>query len=106
MIEFASDWRADGACRTVDPDLFFPVAVGAVANRQIAKAQQICAGCPVRQQCLDFALRTREPVGIWGGTTPEERTRTRRAQQRRPPRGARRETAQARRETAQVRRAS
>jgi len=106
MIEFASDWRADGACRTVDPDLFFPIAVGAVANRQTAKAQQICAGCPVRQQCLDFALRTREPVGIWGGTTPEERTRTRRAQQRRPPRGARRETAQARRETAQVRRAS
>jgi len=97
MIEFASDWRADGACRTVDPDLFFPIAVGAVANRQTAKAQQICAGCPVRQQCLDFALRTREPVGIWGGTTPEERTRTRRAQQRRPPRGARRETAQVRR---------
>lgn len=97
MIEFASDWRADGACRTVDPDLFFPVAVGAVANKQIVKAQRICAGCPVRQQCLDFALRTREPAGIWGGTTPEERTRTRRARQRRPPRGPRRETAEVRR---------
>ncbi len=61
MIELTPDWRAEGACRTADPDLFFPVAVGAVANRQIAKAQRICAGCPVRQQCLDFALRTPEP---------------------------------------------
>ena len=67
MIELTPDWRAEGACRTADPDLFFPVAVGAVANRQIAKAQRICAGCPVRQQCLDFALRAPEPAGVWGG---------------------------------------
>ena len=97
MIEFAQDWRADGACRTADPDLFFPVAVGSVANRQIAKAQRICAGCPVREPCLDFALRTPEPAGIWGGTTPEERTRVRRARHRRSPRVPRREAVEVRR---------
>jgi WhiB family transcriptional regulator, redox-sensing transcriptional regulator len=83
MIELTPDWRADGACRTADPDLFFPVAVGAVANRQIAKALRICGGCPVRQQCLDFALRAPEPAGVWGGTTPEQRARDRRARARR-----------------------
>jgi WhiB family redox-sensing transcriptional regulator len=95
MIELTPDWRAEGACRAADPDLFFPVAVGAVANRQIAKAQRICAGCPVRQQCLDFALRTPEPAGVWGGTTPEQRTRARRARARRAPRVAQ-EAAEAR----------
>ena len=85
MIEFTPDWRGDGACRTADPDLFFPIAVGtSVAASQIARAQRICAGCTVRQQCLDFAMRTREPVGIWGGTTPEDRIRVHRARHRRP----------------------
>ena len=95
MIELTPDWRAEGACRTADPNLFFPVAVGAVANRQIAKAQRICAGCPVRQQCLDFALRAPEPAGVWGGTTPEQRIRARRARARRAPRVTR-EAAEAR----------
>jgi WhiB family redox-sensing transcriptional regulator len=85
MIEYLPDWRAEGACRTADPDLFFPVAVSTtpVAARQIARAQRICAGCAVRQQCLDFAMQTREPAGIWGGTTPEERLRAHRARNRR-----------------------
>ncbi len=84
MIEYTPDWRGDGACRTADPDLFFPIAVGThVAAKQIARAQRICAGCSVRQQCLDFAMRTREQAGIWGGTTPEERLRVHRAGHRR-----------------------
>jgi WhiB family redox-sensing transcriptional regulator len=91
MIEFAPNWRAESACRTADPDLFFPVAVGTAAGKQIARAQRICAGCPVRQECLDFALLTREPAGIWGGTTPEERIRALRARHRRPSRRAARE---------------
>jgi WhiB family redox-sensing transcriptional regulator len=87
MIEFTPNWRADGACRTADPDLFFPIAVGtALAAKQVARALLICAGCPVKQQCLDFAMRTREPAGIWGGTTPEDRIRVLRARHRRPSR--------------------
>lgn len=82
MTEYSTEWRTAGACLTADPDLFFPVAVGAFASSQVARAQRICAGCPVKQQCLDFAMRTREPTGIWGGTTPEERIRVLRS--RRP----------------------
>ena len=83
MIEYATDWRAAAGCLTADLDLFFPVAVGAAASEQIARALRICAACPVRQTCLDFAMRTRESVGIWGGTTPEQRIHALRARNRR-----------------------
>ncbi len=79
MTEFATEWRSAGACLPADPDLFFPIATGPVEAKQVAMARRICAGCPVRQQCLDFAMRTGETHGIWGGTTPEERLRARRA---------------------------
>src|SRR5579871_927708 len=90
MIEYAAtDWREAGACLNADPDLFFPVAVGDAAGQQVSRALRICADCPVKQQCLEFAMRTREPAGIWGGTTPEERvrvlrSRTRRSRSRQP----------------------
>lgn len=81
---YATDWRATGACASADPELFFPLATGvAVAAGQVRKAQRICAGCEVRQQCLDFAMRNGEMHGVWGGTTPEERIRARRALLRR-----------------------
>ena len=84
MIEYASNWRAASACLNTDPDVFFPVAVGTAASKQVNRALRVCDGCPVRQQCLDFALRSGEKDGIWGGTTPEERIRARRARNRRP----------------------
>ena len=84
MTTYATDWRAAGACRSADPELFFPIATGvAVTVTQVRKAQRICAGCGVRQQCLDFAMQSGEVHGVWGGTTPEERVRARRAQVRR-----------------------
>ena len=83
MIEYAADWRASGACLSADPDLFFPIAAAGFVGRQITEARRICAGCQVRQQCLDFALRTGETHGIWGGTTPEERIAARRQRLRR-----------------------
>ncbi|MGW3570168.1 WhiB family transcriptional regulator [Streptomyces sp. NPDC000941] len=39
----------------------------------VAKARVLCADCPMRADCLDYALETREPHGIWGGHTPKER---------------------------------
>jgi WhiB family redox-sensing transcriptional regulator len=36
-------------------------------------AKRICAECPVRQECLEYALRVREPFGIWGGLNETER---------------------------------
>ena len=42
----------------------------AQAERQ---AKQVCAACPVRAECLDYALRVNEPLGVWGGLDPIER---------------------------------
>ena len=83
MTTYATDWRAASACLSADPELFFPISQGAIADRQISRALRVCAGCTVRQQCLDFAMQTAEAHGIWGGTTPEERIRARRKATRR-----------------------
>ena len=72
------DWRAAGACMHTDPDLFFPISANGRALEQIAKAKALCAGCPVRQECLDFAYKHNVMHGIWGGTTPEDRQRAQR----------------------------
>jgi WhiB family redox-sensing transcriptional regulator len=79
-IQYASEWRAAGACQSADPELFFPVSGRGASTAQIAQAKRICAGCQVREQCLDFALRNGERDGIWGGATPEDRTRVRRSE--------------------------
>src|SRR5271170_1961141 len=83
MTDYATEWRAAGACLSADPELFFPIAQGSLADRQVISALRVCAGCAVRQQCLDFAMTTGEAHGIWGGTTPDERIRARRRSMRR-----------------------
>ncbi len=61
------------ACRGEDPELFFPFAsAGAVFEAQVGAAKKVCAGCPVREQCLDEALE-RIPEGVAGGLTAAER---------------------------------
>jgi WhiB family transcriptional regulator, redox-sensing transcriptional regulator len=77
-----ANWRSSGACRSADPDLFFPIARSGPSERQIARAKTICAGCPVRQECLEFALSHEQTYGIWGGTTVEDRQRDRRRRRR------------------------
>lgn len=77
----AVHWTDSAACRAsgVDPELFFPVSeTGMAAHRQVAQAKAVCGRCPVAGQCLEWAVRTGEPEGIWGGTTPDERRRLRR----------------------------
>jgi WhiB family redox-sensing transcriptional regulator len=68
-------WRDGAACLGADPDLFFPQR-GESAER----AREICARCPVRRACLDYALRNAITHGIWGGLAERERRvlRTRR----------------------------
>jgi WhiB family transcriptional regulator, redox-sensing transcriptional regulator len=78
----AANWRSAGACLSADPDLFFPISSAGPGERQIARAKMICAGCQVRQECLDFALAHDQLYGIWGGTTPEDRQRARRRKRR------------------------
>jgi WhiB family redox-sensing transcriptional regulator len=60
-------WRTQAACRGVDPDIFHP------ASEEEAAAKSICAECSVREPCLEFAIATRQPDGVWGGTTERER---------------------------------
>jgi WhiB family redox-sensing transcriptional regulator len=78
-------WRVRAACSTVDPDLFFPVGVTGPAVGQIAAAKAVCAGCSVRDQCLDFAISTNQEYGVWGGTSEEERRVLRRQWRARRP---------------------
>jgi WhiB family transcriptional regulator, redox-sensing transcriptional regulator len=68
-----TNWRASGACLHADPDLFFPISSAGRALSQIAQAKAICARCPVIRECLEFAYANAPILGIWGGTTPEER---------------------------------
>jgi WhiB family redox-sensing transcriptional regulator len=65
-------WQSAAACQSTDPELFFPLTESGRSLDQIAEAKVVCAGCPVRRPCLEFALRTRLE-GIWGGLTELER---------------------------------
>jgi WhiB family transcriptional regulator, redox-sensing transcriptional regulator len=73
MLDTRSRWRSAAACQACDPDLFFPLSSSGPAVEQIARAKEICARCPVRRECLAFALRTRQAHGVWGGLTEQER---------------------------------
>ena len=63
-------WWFAGLCAQTDPELFFPEKGG---STRAAKA--VCAGCPVRAECLEYALAHDERFGVWGGTSERERRR-------------------------------
>ena len=69
-------WQAKAACRGPHTSLFFPPSHFERKDdkeAREARAKAICATCPVRRPCLDYALRIREPHGIWGGLNEVER---------------------------------
>lgn len=79
-------WQWQAACRGEDPSLFFaPNRPEGPEEREVRErqAKAICARCPVRLECLEHALRTREPYGIWGGLNEFERRLLLRARRRR-----------------------
>lgn len=63
-----SDWRARSACRDTDPEVFFPPA----GSKGLA-AKQVCWRCPVKSECLDYALADPYLIGVWGGTSDYQR---------------------------------
>jgi len=65
---FAARWRERAACRGTDLEVFFPGR-----GESAGPARQVCAACPVRQPCLDYAITNRITHGIWGGLTERER---------------------------------
>ncbi len=56
-----------------DPELFFPVGTTGPALDDIAAAKRVCARCPVRRECLNWALGNGQTVGVWGGMGEDER---------------------------------
>jgi WhiB family redox-sensing transcriptional regulator len=69
------EWQFEGACRDADPRLFFhPEGERGPARRERdSAAKAICASCPVLQKCRVHALTVREPYGVWGGMSEDER---------------------------------
>lgn len=78
------NWDTEASCQGIDPEVFFP---DRPSDSGLA-AKAICRGCPVRTQCLEFALATRLDHGVWGGMTEIERRSLRRSRQRRARREA------------------
>ncbi len=72
-------WSVHALCRATDPEIFFPPN-----DSPATEARRICASCPVRRQCLAYAVAADEPFGIWGGLTTEERRNLRRQLRRHP----------------------
>jgi len=66
----ADPWQVRGNCRDTDPDTFFPEK-----GRGSRAAKNVCTGCPVKGQCLEFALVNGLTHGVWGGLTGPQRAR-------------------------------
>lgn len=62
------DWRLGAPCTRVDPEVFFPDP-----SESAEPARQVCRGCGVRAQCLEFALANDVRFGVWGGLSEAER---------------------------------
>jgi WhiB family redox-sensing transcriptional regulator len=77
LRETTVEWQQDAACvqhRDVD---FFPAR-----GESVRDAKAVCASCPVRVDCLDFALRLKVAHGVWGGLSERERRSLRRERHR------------------------
>ncbi len=78
VLQEIYEWQYEGACVGMESSAFFsPDAErGQAKLLREERAKQVCAGCPVKQQCREHALSVREPYGVWGGMTREEREAT------------------------------
>jgi WhiB family redox-sensing transcriptional regulator len=69
------NWRHRAACRTEDPELFFPTATENTpyGQEELADAKAVCQRCPVISTCLVWALESGQEFGVWGGLSEGER---------------------------------
>lgn len=84
------DWREEAMCFGQNPARWFPSGSfssnarrsSRISEKMIledrAYAKKVCAGCPVKEPCLDFALKAKEPWGIYGGVSEYDRRQMRR----------------------------
>lgn len=83
-MKVTPEWMALANCRGLDPDVMFPSSgskddVDESVNDAVLAAKAVCAGCSVREECLEHALVNREEYGVWGGASERERRRMRRS---------------------------
>ncbi len=71
-------WRLEAACQQLPTELFFPIGHGPRAEAQTKLAKSICSTCPVRAECLEYALGANAQYGVFGGMAEEERREVRR----------------------------
>ncbi len=76
------EWVHRAKCKDEDPELFFPIGTTGPAATQIDEAKAVCMQCPVRMECLEWALATGQDAGVWGGLSEEERRALRRTRRR------------------------
>ncbi len=67
-------WYRKALCKG-QTELFYTDEPGRPSSVRLAVPLAVCAACPVKEDCLTDALARREPYGIWGGTTPRQRSR-------------------------------
>ena len=69
------NWQSEAACLDRDVSMFFHPTHerGSTRRRREVVAKTVCFGCSVRVECADYAIRAREPYGVWGGLTETER---------------------------------
>jgi WhiB family redox-sensing transcriptional regulator len=72
-VEPDKNWQDLANCKGVDPMLFYPER-----GESTRESKEVCKGCEVRYDCLEFALQNGEKFGIWGGLSERERRRIRR----------------------------
>ncbi len=70
------EWQYKGACRDLDPEMFFHPdgERGPRRRNRENAAKAVCASCPVIAACRAHALAVQEPYGIWGGLSEDDRT--------------------------------
>ncbi len=72
IVPLFPEWYDEAACTGVETDAFFPEVGGTKAI-----TREFCDECPVREECLQYALDN-HMHGIWGGTSTAERRAMRR----------------------------
>jgi WhiB family redox-sensing transcriptional regulator len=79
------EWKNGAACKDLPRWLFFgaPGERGDQKKAREAKAKAVCVTCPVRTDCLDYAISRPERYGTWGGLNEDERAAERRRRMRR-----------------------
>ena len=73
------EWMRDAACTSADPEAWYPPK-----GSSTREAKQVCNGksgwpaCPVRRECLEYALSNDDRFGVWGGKSDRERRKLKR----------------------------